>query len=273
MELRELPRVAELYEEYSDVLNQENKDNRYGPDKRSYYHASSADLCIRKHWFATHDITETDPPDTKSKRVLRLGTVMHKDFEMAFSHFNRKKKAQKERQGGEGVLGSIYSTIKNIRTEGEVILPELNVRGHYDALFEMENGEFYLYDFKTISAYGYKKKFGRYENRDTDPPMHHELQLATYGIALQKEYGRLDGMFLYYYNKDNSMCRQIEVKKDMFPVAIDYWRRVLEAVDGAEVPPPVNGRVSPHYSWECNYCNYMTYCGEYDLLDLSQLRS
>tara|TARA_R110002051_G_scaffold88750_2_gene156480 strand:+ start:11170 stop:11991 length:822 start_codon:yes stop_codon:yes gene_type:complete len=271
MELRELPKIAELYEEYSDVLNKENMDARYGPSKRSYYHASSADMCIRKHWFATNESPETDLPDVKSKRLLRLGTLMHGDFEMAFSHFNKKKKAQKEKQGGEGVYSYIYSSIRTIRTEVEVILPELNVRGHYDAVFEMENGEIYLYDFKTINAYGYKRKFGRLENRDNNPPINHELQLATYGLAVRKEYGRLDGMFLYYYNKDNSMCKQHEVKSNMFEVAVDYWRRVLEKTSGA-IPPRVNATDSPHYNWECNYCSYMTYCQEYDLLDLNKLK-
>ena len=63
-------------------------------------------------------------------------------------------------------------------------------------VFEMESGEIFLYDLKTIGSYPYKLKFGR--NPERNQSIHQELQLGTYGLAVLEKFGRLDGMYLLY---------------------------------------------------------------------------
>ena len=267
MESRNLPSIAELYSGWVKLRNDENVKERYTESVRHLYHASGAGLCMRKHFFTTTDAPITDPPAIQSQRLLRLGTIVHDDYASSIQHFNWAKKEKERTKEKENIYNNSYlellGTIKNIRTEGEVNLPELNVRGFYDAVFEMETGEVYLYDFKTIGSYPYRRKFGR--DKDTNPALHHEMQLATYGLGVQKEFGRLDGMFLYYYNKDNSSCKQVEVSLDMLRNVMSYWKETLDATSGS-LPPEVQINKSPRYSWECNYCQYSTYCQEADLL-------
>ena len=81
--------------------------------------------------------------------------------------------------------------IKEIYIEKELIIDKIKVRGFADLIVEMEDGYIFLYDFKSIGSYPYKLKFGR---KKEDKPLTHELQLATYGIAVEKEFGRLDGL-------------------------------------------------------------------------------
>ena len=250
------PEISKIYNAYIETQNEENVNNRY-VGKEKYYHASGANMCLRKHWFQINSAPETDKPEMVSKRIMRLGTVVHTDYENALNWY------EKNRKNGSDIISSNYSTnnssISSISTEGEIILPELNVRGFYDAVFQMETGEVYLYDFKTIRAYPYKLKFGRDPRPQKGPT--HEIQLATYGLGVREKFGRLDGMFLYYYNKDSSVCKEREVELEFLEYAQDYWVGVNEKTSGV-VPPPVRIDESPMQRWECNYCTYLTHCQE-----------
>ena len=261
---KKMPDMEVLYGGYVDYRNKENVANRYGDDVKHYFHASSSGMCIRKNWFSTNDAPVTDPAEDRGVRIMRLGTVVHNDYEQAMALFNKRKR--KEAKEKENNINNNYlellDTIKHIRTEGEVIIPELNVQGFYDAVVEMESGEVYLYDFKTIGSYPWKTTFGRNPN---DNKIHHKLQLATYGIAIQLEYGRLDGMFLYYYNKDTSACKEVPVPMSMLGEAMAYWKDVNEFGTGS-IPPEIQSGVSPKYAWECNYCQFSTHCNEWDTI-------
>ena len=250
------PEIAKLYNAYIQTENEQNRGNRY-VGKEKYFHASGGNMCIRKHWFSTNKAPETDKADMVSSRIMRLGTVVHSDYENALNWW------QKNRKIASDIILNNYSTnnssISSISTEGEILLPELNVRGFYDAVFVMESGEVYLYDFKTIRSYPYKLKFGRDPRPEKVPT--HEVQLATYGLGVREQFGRLDGMFLYYYNKDSSVCKEREVDLEFLQIAQDYWIDVNEKASSS-IPPPVKLFESPMQKWECNYCIYLTHCQE-----------
>ena len=266
------PNIAGIYNSWIHSENDKNVGERY-VGKEKYYHASGANMCIRKHYFATHpEIPKTDESDMIGQRVMRLGTLFHNDMEIALNWYKEKKSLTNRKETINKLIYNNTNTSSNstielidnielVDTEGEIILPDLNVRGFYDVVFKMKTGEVFLYDFKTIRAYGYKLKFGRLENRKVDKVPTHEVQLATYGLGVKEKYGRLDGMFLFYFNKDSAMCKEKEVNLEFMDVAKDYWREVNELTQGS-VPPPVREDESPLQSWECNYCNYATYCQE-----------
>ena len=210
----------QIYEKYIDSKNEENRIERYA-GREGFYRASSSGFCSRKIYFeSVAQIEPTNPVEPKGKRIMRLGTVVHEDLQNALvynNNINNKELLTKEK------------IIKNkqkekFHIEGNVEIKELNVRGHYDAVFEGDN--VYLFDFKTIASWSYSKKFGH--NKDFDPSIHQELQLGTYGYAINEKFGRLDGMYLVYYNKDNSMMNSVVVPTSYTSRAYNFWYNINE---------------------------------------------
>jgi len=254
-----LPDLALIYNQYIESENKANTEERY-IGKEHFFGASGTNMCFRKHWYRRNKIEETETTDMVSNRKMRLGTIQHTDFENALNWFSNILKNDFDNSIYNNTnTSSNNSSIETIVTEGEIILPELNVRGFYDLVIVMKTGEVYLYDFKTIASYPYKMKFGR--NKIPQKVPTHETQLATYGMGVKKEFGRLDGMFLYYYNKDTSINKQVEVSMDWLWDAEQYWIKANDICTG-EIPPPVRVQESPMHKWECGYCNYLTYCQE-----------
>ena len=253
------PNIAQIYAEYIDHKNKENVDARYSGEKR-YFHASATGTCLRKHFFRINGVEESDQSTLVSNRIMRLGTIVHNDYENALKFQNEQK--DKFIDNNNTINSTIYSSkIELISTEGEIQIPEFGVRGFYDAVFQMKTGEVYLYDFKTIRSYPYRMKFGRDKSNIAKDNDLHSQQISTYGIAIEKEFGRLDGMFLYYYNKDSSVCKEVEVPLHYMDVARESWAEVQESCLGS-VPPPVKVGSSPKFNWECKYCNFITHCQE-----------
>ena len=240
----------QIYENYIDNKNEENRKERY-EGKESFYRASSSGFCSRKIYFESVDKVEpTNPVEPKGKRIMRLGTVIHEDLQNAlvyYNNINNKELLTKEKE------------IKNkqkekFHIEGNIEIEELNVRGHYDCVSEGDN--VYLFDFKTIANWSYSKKFGH--NKDFDPSIHQELQLGTYGYAIKEKFGRLDGMYLVYYNKDNSMMNSTSIPTSYTSRAFNFWYNINE--EHKKGLPDFKQGVSPVQDWNCSYCPYLDHC-------------
>ena len=154
-------------------------------------------------------------------------------------------------------MGEYKIVIKEILIEEEVFVEDLNVGGFLDLGIVLDDGNVFVYDIKTINDWSYKLKFGR-KYKEAEGSIHQELQLATYGLALEDKYGRIDGMFLIYYNKNTSIIKIVEVTKDRLMSAISFWKNILE--EHKNGLPELKENVSPVMKWECNYCNYKTQC-------------
>ena len=239
-----------IYESYIDSENEKNRLERY-EGREGFYKASSSGFCSRKIYYeSVEKIEPTNPVEPKGKRIMRLGTVVHEDLQNALVYHNNiinKEIDNKEKE------------IKNkqkerFHIEKTIEIKELNVRGHYD--FVLENDKVYLFDFKTIANWSYSKKFGH--KKDFDPSIHQELQLGTYGYAIKEEFGRLDGMYLVYYNKDNSMMNSMPVATSFTSRAYNFWYNVNE--EHKRGLPPFRDGVSPVQSWNCSYCPFLDHC-------------
>ena len=241
-----------LYSAYMQSKQEENYEKRY-KGKEGYYHGSASGFCSRKIYYQSIEkAKETNKPTARNSRVMRLGTIVHEDFEKAFELYNnyiynkviynknKKKSYIKEKQ--------IEFLIEN-----EIVIDELNVRGFYDLVVKYGQ-EIYLYDIKTMGSWPWKSKITK---GGTGAPSHH-LQLATYGLAIKKEFGRLDGMYLLYYNKDNSEMKQIEVPMLTLIRAENYWRNIKE--EHKMGLPNFKLGSSPVEEWNCSYCNYYDHC-------------
>ena len=246
--------IEAIYNSYLDKNQEEN-----------YYHASGAGSCSRKLYFQSVIQAEpTEDMDDGTKRLLRLGNVVHDDLQKSLELHNRdilykdihnrdisidsinieKEKENKEKENFV------------FHTEQEILIEELNVRGFYDIVAEKKDKEVYLYDIKTCNEWSWKMKFGR--NKTFNPSIHYELQLGTYGYAIKKEMGRLDGMYLYYYNKNNSSMRCVSVPLTYVSRAYLFWSNIKD--EHEQGLPPFRKGVSPVQDWQCKYCQFNSVC-------------
>jgi CRISPR/Cas system-associated exonuclease Cas4 (RecB family) len=275
--------IEKLYNDYITLKNEENYKSRY-EGKEKYYHASGGGSCSRKLYFESIDQTEpTNPTNELSNRIMRLGTIVHEDFELALRKVQGKMIYEKEFKKNDSP-DTIYSNTTYSNTtysnttcskekethylekesfefhiEKEIILPELNVRGFYDlvAVSREEDGGVYLIDFKTIGSFPWSRKFG-WKNANPNPSIHQEIQLSTYGLFVEKEFGRLDGMYLYFYNKDTSRMRAVEVPLSNLKLARSFWKNINE--EHEQGLPMFREGVSPVEDWNCKYCRYLDHC-------------
>ena len=148
--------------------------------------------------------------------------------------------------------------IKRMIMEHPIDVPELNVKGFADIVVELESGEIYVYDIKTIGSWSWRLMFG--SKKESRPSIPQELQLGSYGYGIKEEFGRCDGLFLLYYNKDNSDVRQLEVDLEFIDQSYNFWVRVQHLhTDGL---PFLQDGESPVMEWECKYCQYKDICDE-----------
>ena len=246
--------IEGIYNDYLDEKQEENRLKRYKGNE-SWYHASGAGSCSRKLYFESVERAEpSNPIDAKTKRLLRLGNVVHDDFEKSLTHYNRvHNSVHNDVHHQEKEINNKEKGLK-FHTEQEIKIEELNVRGFYDIV--AEGDEVYLYDLKTCGGYSWKLKFGR--KPSFNPSIHYELQLGTYGYAVKEELGRLDGMFLYFYNKDTSMMRAVSVPLTYVSRAYLFWKNVND--EHKQGLPPFRTGVSPVQDWQCNYCQFLDHC-------------
>jgi CRISPR/Cas system-associated exonuclease Cas4 (RecB family) len=235
-----LNQIKEIYEEYLRKENSKNFIERY-IGKEGYFNASWAGHCIRKHAYKMLK-QEIIPPDRDSLFKMRIGTLVHDDIQKALQKY----------YNGKGIL----------ITEGEIEIPDLNVRGYFD-IAEVYGG-IQLNDLKTIAAFAWKRKFGRKENRDPNPSDKYELQLGTYGLGLELKLGKqIVYMSIIYYKKDDSSFKEVIIIPKYKEKAIEYWKNVLSYckpdVKIDELTPGDTLGV-PYESWECRYCSYMHVC-------------
>ena len=74
---------VELIETYNSMLIKSREEYREkNPKTDSKYRASSAGMCARKIYFESIEKAEpTNPADSNSMRIMRLGDVVHKDVQ------------------------------------------------------------------------------------------------------------------------------------------------------------------------------------------------
>ena len=151
--------------------------------------------------------------------------------------------------------------VKRVINEYPIVIPKLKLKGHIDTILfaELDSTPIcIIIDFKTIGSYPYKKKFGRY-NIDPNPSRHQELQLATYAVAVEKDFNISNSqLFIVYYNKDTSGLKVLEVKRKYMNEAIEYWTKVNEVC--SKGLPELKTDESPIQEWECRYCQFLDIC-------------
>lgn len=247
--------IHDIYLDYLKYKNEENADAR----NDGKFHASSAGSCYRKQLYRLYEFPQ-DSMDDKSYKILRLGTVVHKDFEDSM-HYHIKTNAKE-----------IIDNKVSIFSEHKVNLEEYNVTGTLDIGEYIDNDSnkvFNLYDLKTTAAYKWSTMFGIKKNKQPVFEFDkYRMQLATYGMGMKEELDINElNMFLVFYNKNTSMIREVKVYADEWiDKAKTYWEELNGMVSAMgeeyfeeKLRPGWQFGV-PYEDWECNYCNYKTIC-------------
>ena len=269
--------LERIYDVYLDKLQKKREEDN--KEYKEWFGGSSAGSCYKKQLYKITGI-EAKPFDTRTKRLLRLGTIVHKDIlEEAIDYW---KEEYKEIDPDE----------YDIYTEHEIKIPEFHEIGHLDNCIveKHEDGTHYITiaDLKTLAAYSWTKKFGREAKKkgiNVHYTMsHYELQTATYALGMLKQYNMIGDLNsrksvrdirkisnmvklnIVWYNKNDSRLKITEVPSlEALEAAILYWQDLNDFID--ETPDdeiyaiPPDGAVGiPMQSWECNYCQYSITC-------------
>ena len=245
-------KIGQVYAQYIRAENKKNTQERY-VGKEHYYHASGAGKCSRQLYFqSVAKVEPTNLPNSTADRVMRLGTVLHKEIENSLLYSNNININIKNNITNKNITENIRSD--EYIAEEEIVIEELSVRGFFDFLLN-DGSEFFLYDLKSAASYSFTRVF------DAAKPYtmkHHELQLCTYGYAIKEKYGRLDGMYLMYYNKNTSVIKYKEVPLSMLNSAYLFWANINKQHSSGL--PGFEDGVSPVMKWECDYCNFLEHC-------------
>ena len=252
--------IEGIYNEYLDELQEQNRKNRYEGNEH-WYHASGAGSCSRKLYYESVEMVEpSNLIDIRTKRLLSLGNLVHEDIQNSLTRTRNRELYNRDNNRDSLLEKEINNKEKETEflVEGEIKIEELNVRGFYDIVAKqgVDKQQIYLYDIKTCGGWSWKMKFGRKKQINTS--IHYELQLGTYGYAIQKEFGQLDGMYLYYYNKDDSQMRAVEVPLTYVSRAYLFWRNIND--EHKQGLPDFRVGVSPVQKWQCNYCQFKKLC-------------
>ena len=246
-------RLEEIYNAYLHEQSQQYRELYAGHE--DWFSASSAGQCYRKQWYRVNGQkpVETEP---QSSRLLRLGTILHKDMEEAIRWFTRTKDSN-----------------ETWLLEHEVKIPKLRVLGHLDiAIISEDQHSAQIYDIKTAKAYSWTKRFGQKKNRDLNPSRNYELQIATYGMGLANHLG-LDPdnieLNILWYRKDDSFVRIQKISPKYGKLALNYWTdlfETLEEIRSADELTPDEDVNVPVQDWECSYCQFTDVCDGKDII-------
>ena len=257
--------LDKMYTDFIDKKNDENYQERYVGNE-GWYKASSAGFCSRKMYYETiMKLKPVDKPNDSSKMKMRLGTIFHDEIQGALKSLNSSELYIYNKSIDNVYIDNVSIDNKEktitdskkemkVHVEGNIQLDDLNVRGHYDIVFE--GSKVYLYDIKTIGSYPWRLKFGR--DKKPDNSRAYPLQLGTYAIGIEEMFGRIDGMYLYYYNKDTSVTKTIEVPMIEKSKAYMYWDKINE--EHAKGLPQLELGQSPEQQWACGYCPFKSVC-------------
>lgn len=257
-----------IYDDYLERLQEERKEEY--KEYEEWFSGSSAGSCYKKQWYKIKQF-EPEPFDLRTKRLLRLGTIVHADIEKAIS----------EAEPADGV---------EVLLEHEVKIDEWNVVGHLDHCFLRRDGnkiEMYVSDLKTLAAFSWTSKFGRKAKKQSINMIptfgHYELQVATYALGMLKSvmpelpkfnsgdhiHYEIDNLKdsisinIVWYNKNDSKMKTVEISTEALHAAIAYWNDLNDFINednNIESIPPDGAIGIPMQGWECKYCQYKKHC-------------
>jgi ATP-dependent exoDNAse (exonuclease V) beta subunit len=144
-----------------------------------------------------------------SSDAAQKGTDMHYDIECFYNGWDVKNDSLEYKHFLK--FAEDYKNLKAYRTEWVVYYEEMNLAGSIDMVFEDENGDLWIYDWKRTNKELNPESFGN--KKSTTPCIshlpdcdfwHYSLQLNIYRGILERKYGKkIKGMCLVRCHPDN----------------------------------------------------------------------
>ena len=130
--------LKEIYNDYLTEIELDNKELYKKKNPNKYYRASAAGHCFKKHWYSINGY-EGKGMDDRSKRLLRLGTIVHEDIQKAIELYQEQQFMYDNLPSkNEEVFSQEYNI--NFKTEYQIIIESLNVMGSADiVVLDSEN--------------------------------------------------------------------------------------------------------------------------------------
>jgi len=241
----------EIYNNYLIKSNEQNQVKRKEGKTDGWFSASSAGSCYKKQYYLIVGEEPTNTPSAESLAKMRLGTLIHADFEDAM-------RLAMQMNNKEDV---------DFYTEYAIKIEDLKLEGTLDmAVHDKNLNQLFVADLKSIASYPYKLRFGRDKAKNRNRvSTNYELQVCTYAIALSNELEQPNVIpMLVFYNKDTSRIKTIEINQSFMDEALFYWQDLNDLLDDmgadmADVEP--NSMVGvPNADWECGYCQFQDKC-------------
>lgn len=244
--------VAASLDRYVESLHEERE-----PD--GYWHPSSISGCLRQALYAFRGTDITNPRDPRSKRILRIGHVVHEFVQAALLD--------------DPEIETFYSEVK-------LTHPGYRITGSTDGLIlQKKAGKWVLLEIKSIGQMAL-----RYGKKELPQP-EHVVQVTSYMAAL-REYGgsavdRLGQMTVLPPMPDLEDAIIVYVPKDDWEVLeFSYkWTQAKEIellkrlstlemhLDEGTLPDRLPDEIKkgvPTRAWLCNYCSYADKCWKED---------
>lgn len=208
----------------------EQEINKEKKEKDKSFYASQLGTCLRKQIWKRQGKKPSNLLDGRRLRIFSVGDIFH-----------------------EWIQSKLKKTGILIKVEGEIVNTKYNYRGRYDALVE-KNGKKLVYDFKTVHSRAYHYKDFPYK--------HHQIQLASYVLFLQKDYPDLDEGRLLYISKDDLCLKEIPLK-----LTQEWKKKVLKELKVlnkyykiGKIPSKLPLEENGDLSWQCKWCQYKDIC-------------
>jgi len=204
-------------------------DEDYQSEGGDYFIASSSGGCHLKNFFdRQHKIGK--PFDNELRRRLRLGTLLHKDYE----------DAMEETDDGEYLVLPEHSIKGEI--EGVLIKAKVDIAYVKDGL--LYTGDYKSKNFKSwsfrgdVGLQGFQARVGAMLIAQQ---WNVEIQ-SCYIFSIDVDFGKFDWAIVPQTNED----------------VREYYRELKAAWDGRQDfgNPEVGGDSAPVENWECGYCKY-----------------
>lgn len=236
--------VEESIDRYVEALEEPRE-----PD--GLWHPSSLGGCDRKSLYEVNGVTKSDPLNARTKRIFRVGHIMHQFVQDAIA---------------------ADPTVLRFFPEIKIDHPELGVTGHSDGLIQYVNGEWEVLEFKTIKSTAFRFK-------GSLPKADHVTQLRLYIKALREVGGiaaiggtqvtiaplgdALTRGRVVYVSKDDIQIGEFSIFwSDAADREITDKIAQLETFRQSETLPDRLPMKDGKRHYLCGYCSYQTTCWE-----------